>query len=239
MQKRSTGRVHGGCQNAHCVGPHTGVPCTRLAPAPAGTTESPARHGSGRGAALLAEPSRTTLPTTLSAVDDVPGASDVCVHLGDQRVHALVAFLPAQPVDEFDPERVAIQIAIEVEQVGLDAALAHLEGGIGADGDRRGTQGPARQRATPLIQAHRPSGIHTIGRDGSPRVGAEVCRRKSQLAATLVTTLDDANDSVRTAQGDGGGSHVPRLYAGADIGGTQPGALLPVSYTHLRAHETD
>src|SRR4051794_37478709 len=79
-------------------------------------------------------------------------AVDVGVHLSDQLVHAVVALHTAEPLGEFDAERLPVQVTVEVEDVGLDAPLTHLEGGVGADRDGGDAQRRGLERAAPLVE---------------------------------------------------------------------------------------
>src|SRR6195256_854702 len=70
--------------------------------------------------------------------DELARARDVAVHLLDERLGAVEAPLAAQPREEVQAQLAAVQVAIEVEQVGLDQlAAAGLEGGAHADADGR------------------------------------------------------------------------------------------------------
>src|SRR5689334_20555224 len=51
---------------------------------------------------------------------DRPGLRDVRAHLLDERVDRLEALLAAQPLEELEAQRLAVDVAVEVEQVGLD-----------------------------------------------------------------------------------------------------------------------
>src|ERR687898_594719 len=64
---------------------------------------------------------------------------DVAPQLGDETVHALETHLTADPRVERDLGVLAVEVAVEVEQVGLDQERAALgiEGGAAADRDRR------------------------------------------------------------------------------------------------------
>src|ERR1700760_4486213 len=69
---------------------------------------------------------------------DPSGFLDVAVHLRDQRVDAFVGDLVAQLLDEGDAQVLAVEVALEVDQVGLDQhAEVGVEGRADADVDRR------------------------------------------------------------------------------------------------------
>src|SRR3954454_25078032 len=54
----------------------------------------------------------------------------VAAHLRDQILHALEALLAAQAADERNPQRVAVEIGVVIDQVGLhEQAAPGLEGG--------------------------------------------------------------------------------------------------------------
>ena len=72
-------------------------------------------------------------------MQDLAGVLDVGVHLGDQRLHAGVLHLAAQPRVEVDGDLDPVELeVVAVEDVGLDAALQPVEGRVGADGDGGG-----------------------------------------------------------------------------------------------------
>src|SRR5579884_4540944 len=59
-------------------------------------------------------------------------------HLGDQRVHAIEGRVPAQALEEINRDGLAVEIAVEVEDVRLDLAGARVDGRARADvGHRR------------------------------------------------------------------------------------------------------
>src|SRR5829696_2181002 len=102
---------------------------------------------------------------------DLAGLIHVAAHLGDQVVDRLEPLLAPQPLQEGDTQRLAVQITVEIQQVGLDQQpAAGLERGPHADVDRgRVAVGPARVDAVPG--------------DGQPVVGDEVRGRHAERAA--------------------------------------------------------
>src|SRR5438445_6476826 len=63
---------------------------------------------------------------------------DVEAHLSDQIVDRVESLLPAEPVREADPGLPAVEVAIEIEDIGLHErqSRVRVEGGPPADGDR-------------------------------------------------------------------------------------------------------
>src|SRR5207245_1217626 len=107
---------------------------------------------------------------------------DVAVHLSDQLLDARKAPLAAQPLDEGDPKLATVEVALVVDQIGLDQlTAAALEGRADADVDGRGmTVGEGR--------------IDTVAGADQAIVGNKVCGGEAELAAALVAdnhlTLD-------------------------------------------------
>ena len=127
--------------------------------------------------------------------------------------------MPRSRATNSTPSACAVQVAVEVEDVGLDPALAHLEGRVGADRDRRDRRSAvSSERAAPLVQPDHPAGVDPVGGHRGPRLGAQVRGREAELAAALVAALDDAVDAVRAPERCGGGRHVAGLHAGAHVG---------------------
>src|ERR1700732_3720291 len=67
---------------------------------------------------------RLMRPLRLAARRPLPallaGLAHVAVHLLDQRLHRVESPLAPQPVEELDPEPVAVEIEVTVQHVGLD-----------------------------------------------------------------------------------------------------------------------
>src|SRR5689334_7704838 len=68
-----------------------------------------------------------------SGAEDGAGAGDVAVDGGDERVHVVVALLAPQPRDEVDAHLVAVEVLVDVEDVGLDGAHGAGECRVRAD----------------------------------------------------------------------------------------------------------
>src|SRR3954454_22876527 len=90
---------------------------------------------------------------------DGPGLVDVRAHLLDEGLDRLEASLAAQALEELEAQRLAVEVAVEVEQEGLDElAAARDEHRAHADVRRRGVHGAVRDR--------RAAGVHAVaGRD--------------------------------------------------------------------------
>src|SRR5512132_452830 len=73
---------------------------------------------------------------------DVAGPLDVAAHLLDERLDAVEAPLAAQPLEEVEPQVLAVQIGLDVDDVGLDQHPAPgVESRPHADVDRRRVRG--------------------------------------------------------------------------------------------------
>ena len=82
--------------------------------------------------------------------------------------------LAAQALEELEAQRAAVQVAVEVEQVGLDQlAPAGLEGRAHAD---------AHRRRAAVCEA----GVHAVAGACERLLGDQVGGRKAQLAPALV-----------------------------------------------------
>src|SRR5690349_455688 len=71
---------------------------------------------------------------------------------------------------------------------------------------------------TEIAAGGRAAGVDAVGGDRGERRGPHVGRRIAQRPPPPVPPDDDAVDAVRAAQRAGGGLHVPRGDAGADVG---------------------
>src|SRR6185437_11376332 len=69
-------------------------------------------------------PNMRDLHSPSDARRDLPRALDVCPHLLLERLGAVEAALAAQPLDELERQRLAVEVAVEVEDVGLDQLAA-------------------------------------------------------------------------------------------------------------------
>src|SRR5690606_33752294 len=71
------------------------------------------------------------------AAEQPPRVLDIAPDLRHERVRVRKAALAAQPLDEAEPRAAAVQVAVEVQDVHLDAEPAGVvEGGVGADAGR-------------------------------------------------------------------------------------------------------
>src|SRR5947208_993871 len=122
------------------------------------------------------------------AVEVVADGLDVAVHLLDQRVHGREPALAAQALVELDRQPAAVEIALEVDQEGLDELAAPgLELRPHANVDRRrATVGAARVDAVARDDV-------AVGRD-------EVRRGKAERAPALVPGDDRLGDLERRAE---------------------------------------
>src|SRR5919109_355444 len=124
---------------------------------------------------------------------DRPGLADVAAHLLDERLDRLEALLAAQPLEELKAQRLPVEVAVEVEQVGLDElAAAGLEHRPHADARRRGVRRPLHDR--------RAAGVHAVAGRHVAVGRQEVRRRKAEVAAALVAVDDLARDRERRAE---------------------------------------
>src|SRR4051812_40610688 len=136
---------------------------------------------------------------------DGPGLLDIAAHLLDEVVDAREAPLAAQPLEELDRELFAVQIAVPVDQVGLDELMAAgLELRAHADVDRRGN-------------AVGPRGVDTVARDDEALRRDEVRRREAELAAALVAVHHLAGHGERRAQQLAGVLDGPTEHQAADV----------------------
>src|SRR3954451_25443284 len=119
---------------------------------------------------------------------DFAGLIDVPAHLGDELVDRVEALLAPQPLEEGDPQGLTVEIAVEIEQVGLDQQAAPgLEGRAHADADRRRV-------------AVGPAGVDAMAGNGDPVVWHQVGGRHAQRAAAFVAVDDLALEQEGAAQ---------------------------------------
>src|SRR6185312_15771698 len=158
---------------------------------------------------------------------------DVGVHLFDQRIDVVEGELRAQSLDEGDAQRLAVEVAVEVDQEGLDQdPEVGVEGGPGADVDRR-------------RMAVGEGGVDPVPRGDEALVGDEVGGRETQRSAALVAFHDFALDHVGDAEAAARVLHVAGFDLGADPRGgddlavdldqlLHPGLELRVRLQHRR-----
>ena len=107
----------------------------------------------------------------------------VDLHLGDEVVERVEAGVGADTLQEIGGQRLAVEVAVEIEQMGLDHALAVVDGRPAAD---VGDGGPgcfvARQPA--------PRGVDAVGQRRQP-VGWDDVRGRKPYLASQVLTVDD------------------------------------------------
>src|SRR5918911_5459928 len=75
---------------------------------------------------------------------DRPGLVDVRAHLLDERLDRVEALFAAQPLEELEAQRLAVEVAVEVEQVGLDE--------LAPAGDEHGPHADVRGRRVRLAR---------------------------------------------------------------------------------------
>src|SRR6185503_19850239 len=123
---------------------------------------------------------------------DRAGTFDVAPHLLDEPVDAVEAALAAQPLEELEAQRLVVEIALEVQQIGLDQlAAAALEHRAHADVHRR----------RPLaVRGEGTAGVYAVPRRAVPLARYEVRRREAERPAALVAVLDGAVDGERRAK---------------------------------------
>src|SRR3954453_4122131 len=84
---------------------------------------------------------------------DGPSLVDVPAHLVDERVDRVEALLAAQPLEELEPQRLAVEVAVEVEQERLDE--------LAAAGDEHPPNAHVRRRRARLAgRDRRAAGVH-------------------------------------------------------------------------------
>ena len=142
----------------------------------------------------------------------LPHSFDVAVHLGDQIVDVVESLLTAEPVREADASRLAVEVAVEIEDIGLDQRQARLrvEGGAPTDGDRR--------ESRHAVGGREHSRVHAIGGQADVLGNAHVRGRETEQAAARVAVLDRPAHFVRTPEHRGRAGDVARGEQLADSG---------------------
>src|ERR1700740_246199 len=154
------------------------------------------------GADTLADPRR---PSRASRAEQFARALHVSLHLRRQRGGAVEAALAAKALHELEAQIRAGEVAVEVQQEGLDQfAAAGLKSGPHADADRgRAVVGQAR--------------IHAVARARVRLVGDQVGGREAERAAALVAALDLAAELKARAEKAVRLRHVAGQPQAADV----------------------
>src|SRR5215210_1536235 len=149
---------------------------------PSTATRSPKRLTRPR--AWIMEPFSLKAPTYLPRSDGLPRRLDVARDLVDQLLLALEDLLVAQPLPELHHEPTPVEVAIEVEQVGLDPPLLAAVVRVRAD----------RDRGAPDLPVVEPggAGVDPVRRHDQARLHREVRGRIAERPASLVAADDDA-----------------------------------------------
>ena len=124
---------------------------------------------------------------------------------------------------------------VEVQDVGLDAALANVECRIRPNRDGGDPKRLHVSRPAPLVEADHPAGVDAIRRHARPLVGPEIRGRETELAAALVTAFDQTVQAMRPSERLRGRRHVTGLNARADVGGTDRPLSTPAAARHRRS----
>src|SRR3569833_4333506 len=142
------------------------------------------RHGQGYTSAL---PDRPASPgRALGEAEDGAGPGDVVGHGLEQVRDAGEGEHRSQPLDELHPDVLAVEVAVEVEQVRLHGAPRAGAGGIAAH-RARGRVAAAADPA--VVTEHQPAGVDAVGRDGGVRGTLRVCCRVLLFVVSLVVLL--------------------------------------------------
>src|SRR4051812_10582716 len=144
---------------------------------------------------------------------DRPRRLDVAVHLLHERLDAVEAPLAAQAGQEREPDLAVVEVALEVEQVGLDEHPAPGDEG-GADADRRRGGPPA---PLPVLLEGRAAGVDAVAGVDERVVGNEVRGRVAELAPALVAVDDRAAELEGRAEEAVGLLQVARDDQAADV----------------------
>src|SRR4051794_8183649 len=124
---------------------------------------------------------------------DGSGLVDVRAHLLDERLDRVEALLAAQALEELEAQRLAVQVAVEVEQEGLDE--------LAAAGHEHRPHADVRGRRVGLARrGRRPARVHAVARRDVAVGREQVRRREAELPAALVAVDDLADDRERRAE---------------------------------------
>ena len=140
------------------------------------------------------------------------GLVGVGAHLGGQLLDVGEDGLAAEAVGEGDRHPVPVQVAVEVEHVGLDPPPLGAELGVGADADRR--------RPGHTVQAvGEVAGVDAVGGDGDAVRQVQVGGGHTEHGAAAPVAGDHHPlDGVEAAEGGGRRGHVAGGQLGPDPG---------------------
>src|SRR4051795_10039384 len=141
---------------------------------------------------------------------DRPSLVDVAAHLVDERVDRVEPLLAAQPLEELETQRLAVEVVVEVEQERLDELPP-------AGDEHRPDADARRRRVHPARRGRRPAGVHAVPRRHVPVLRKQVRGREPQLAAALVAMDDLARDRERRAEQLVGVLHCAAEHEPADV----------------------
>src|SRR4051812_714924 len=99
---------------------------------------SPTNTHATSAARTAAGPARQRCSRRVGPLQDLAGALDVAGHGGHQVLDAVEGGHGPQPGEELDADVLAVEVAVVVQDVGLDHPPAALERRVAAHGDRRG-----------------------------------------------------------------------------------------------------
>lgn len=139
---------------------------------------------------------------------------DIALKLCFQSVGGAEGDLVPHPSEETQRHRPAIDILIEVEQVGFDGQLFLAEGGFHADGNRGGCGGASFDVSE--------TGVNAVCGDDLIRDIVKVQIDSGEVeGATALFALDDGSDKLEgTSQSETGIEDTPLFHEPADERGT-------------------
>ena len=140
-----------------------------------------------------------------------PTSRCICSTSASTRVEAPLA---AQAGEEREPQLAVVEVAVEVEQVGLDehAAAGH-EGRADAHVGRRRPPAPLA-----VLLDRGAAGVDAVARVDERVLRHQVGGREAELAPALVAVLDDAAELERRAEEAVGLLEVAGHHEAADVG---------------------
>ena len=119
---------------------------------------------------------------------------DVVLQLGDQGLDAIELALRPQEIDEPHLGRLAVQVAVEVEQVRLEQRM------IGVLVERRAAAEVDGARVHGPVGTLVPPGVHTVSRNAHTVRHLDVGGREAEQSPPLVADHDAAASLERTTQ---------------------------------------